>query len=137
MKGKSHRYAHNRYRNNDFSRVIIEKRKALPKNHTHYLLLKIIANALYGIFAELNKYEYGKNDAKIHVFSGDDKFSQGSCVVERPGKWGFYASSGTYHRRWPAHAQHAGVHGEERGGTYLSNRHRFDVVYSVSCKGVK
>jgi hypothetical protein len=45
----------------DFFRVIIEERKSLPKTHPHYLLLKIIANSLYGIFAELNKYEYGKN----------------------------------------------------------------------------
>lgn len=48
----------------DFFRAVIEERKKLPKSHPHYLLLKIIANALYGIFAELNKYEYGKNRAK-------------------------------------------------------------------------
>ena len=74
----------------DFFRAVIQERKMLPKTHPHYLLLKIIANALYGIFAELNKYEYGKNDAKeIQVFSGDDKFSQLSCIVERPGKRAF------------------------------------------------
>jgi len=74
----------------DFFRVIIEERKRLAKNHPHYLLLKIIANALYGIFAELNRYEYGKNDAKeLEVFSGEDKFSQPTCIVERPGKWHF------------------------------------------------
>ena len=44
----------------DFFRAIIEERKKLPETHPHYLLLKIIANSLYGIFAELNKYEYGK-----------------------------------------------------------------------------
>jgi hypothetical protein len=48
----------------DFFRAVIEERKKLPKSHPHYLLLKIIANALYGIFAELNKHEYGKNRKK-------------------------------------------------------------------------
>jgi len=43
-----------------FFRVVIEERKKLPKSHSHYLLLKIIANALYGIFPELNKDEYGR-----------------------------------------------------------------------------
>jgi hypothetical protein len=33
----------------DFFRAVIEERKKLPKKHPHYLLLKIIANALYGI----------------------------------------------------------------------------------------
>src|SRR5579872_514919 len=74
----------------DFFRIIIEERKSLSKKHPHYLLLKIIANSLYGIFAELNKYEYGKNNAKrLDVFSGEDKFDQPTCVVERPGEWQF------------------------------------------------
>lgn len=74
----------------DFFRVVIEERKKLPKSHPHYLLLKIIANALYGIFAELNKYEYGKNSAKqLDVFSGEHKFEQPTFVVERPGKFQF------------------------------------------------
>ena len=33
----------------DFFRVVIEERKNLPESHPHYLLLKIIANALYDI----------------------------------------------------------------------------------------
>jgi hypothetical protein len=74
----------------DFFRAIIEERKKLPKSHPHNLLLKIIANALYGIFAELNKYEYGKNSAKqLEIFSGKDKFRQPTFVVERPGKFQF------------------------------------------------
>ena len=74
----------------DFFRAIIEERKKLPKSHPHYLLLKIIANALYGIFAELNKYEYGKNRAKqLDVFSGEHRFEQPTFVVERPGRWQF------------------------------------------------
>ena len=74
----------------DFFRVVIEERKSLPKSHPHYLLLKIIANALYGIFAELNKEEFGKNNAKrLNVFSGEYKFDQTTFVVERPGRWQF------------------------------------------------
>ena len=74
----------------DFFRAIIEERKSLPKTHPHYLLLKIIANSLYGIFAELNKYEYGKNNAQqLGVFSGEIKFTQPTCVVEREGQWHF------------------------------------------------
>lgn len=74
----------------DFFRAIIEERKTLSKNHPHYLLLKIIANALYGIFAELNKHEFGKNSAKtLEVFSGEHKFELLSHVIERPGPWHF------------------------------------------------
>lgn len=74
----------------DFFQAVIEERKKLPKNHPHYLLLKIIANALYGIFAELNKYEYGKNEAKcLEVFSGEYKRTETACQIERPGKWQF------------------------------------------------
>ena len=76
--------------NDDFFRVVIEERKNLPKSHPHYLLLKIIANALYGIFAELNKDEFGKNNAKgLDVFSGEYKFDQTTFSVERPGRWQF------------------------------------------------
>ncbi len=74
----------------DFFRVVIEERKKLPDSHPHYLLLKIIANALYGIFAEINKYEYGKNNAKqLDIFSGEIKRQQPTFVVERPGKFQF------------------------------------------------
>jgi hypothetical protein len=74
----------------DFFRAVIEERKMLPKDHPHNLLLKIIANSLYGIFAELNKYEFGKNSAKmIKVFSGEHKFEQPASIIERPGRWHF------------------------------------------------
>jgi len=64
--------------------------KKLPKSRPHNLLLKIIANALYGVFAELNKEEFGKNSAKLlDVFSGEHKFQQSTFVVERPGKLQF------------------------------------------------
>jgi len=74
----------------DFFRVVIEERKKLPKSHPHYLLLKIIANALYGIFAELNKSEYGKNAAKdLVVFSGDHQHEETTVIVECPGRFQF------------------------------------------------
>ena len=74
----------------DFFRAIIEERKNLPKKHPHNLLLKIIANSLYGIFAELNKHEYGKNNAKdLMVFSGENRFEWSTCEVEYPGRWQF------------------------------------------------
>jgi hypothetical protein len=74
----------------DFFRAVIEERKKLPKSHPHNLLLKMIANALYGVFAELNKEEFGKNSAKtLDVFSGEYNFQQSTFVVERPGKLQF------------------------------------------------
>jgi len=49
-----------------------------------------MANALYGIFAELNKYEYGKNDAKqLEVFSGEHNHVETTVVVEHPGRFQF------------------------------------------------
>ncbi|MFY9559613.1 MAG: hypothetical protein WAQ52_05200 [Terriglobales bacterium] len=74
----------------DFFRAVIEERKTLPKSHPHYLLLKIIANSLYGIFAELNKDEYGKNNLKqVKVYSGDFETQEIRDKVERPGRWQF------------------------------------------------
>lgn len=74
----------------DFFRAVIEERKKLPKSHPHYLLLKIIVNALYGIFAELNKEEYGKNRQKdLEVFSGDFTKEEKKDTFERPGKFQF------------------------------------------------
>lgn len=74
----------------DFFQIVIEERKKLPKSHPHSLLLKIIANALYGIFAELNKHEYGKNSAKqLNVFSGETEFDRPTFQVERQGRFQF------------------------------------------------
>ena len=104
----------------DFFKVVIEERKAVPKKHPHYLLLKIIANALYGVFAELNRVDYGKNDAKhLDVFSGDHKFDQPSLVVERPGKWQFPPAAALITaggRLMLAVLEHMV---ESRGGSYL------------------
>jgi hypothetical protein len=74
----------------DFFRAVIEERKTLPKSHPHHLLLKIIANSLYGIFAELNKDEYGKNNLKhVKVYSGNYEKEEVRDKVERPGRWQF------------------------------------------------
>ena len=74
----------------DFFVAVIEERQKLDYSHPHYLLLKIIANSLYGIFAELNKYEFGKNNAKqLVVFSGEHKFKQKTFILEKPGRWQF------------------------------------------------
>jgi hypothetical protein len=104
----------------DFFRAVIEERKTLPKSHPHYLLLKIIANALYGIFAELNKYEYSKNRAKqLEVFSGEHRFQQPALVVERPGRWQFPPAAALITaggRLMLAILEHMV---EQRGGTYL------------------
>ena len=74
----------------DFFRFVIEQRSKLPKTHPHYLLLKIIANSLYGVFAQLDKKTVGKNSrATIYVVSGDYNFTQKTHVLEKPGHWAF------------------------------------------------
>lgn len=104
----------------DFFRVIIEERKKLPKSHPHYLLLKIIANALYGIFAELNKDEYGKNSAKqLDVFSGEHKFNQPTFVVERPGKFQFSPAAALITAGGRLMLSILELMIKDRGGTYL------------------
>jgi hypothetical protein len=104
----------------DFFRAIIEERKTLPKRHPHYLLLKIIANALYGIFAELNTSHSGKNSAKdLGVFSGNHHFDQSTLVVERPGRWHFPSAAALITaggRLMLAVLEHLV---EQRHGTYL------------------
>lgn len=56
----------------DFFRKVIEERKGKQKADALYYFLKILANAgCYGIYAEVNKLQVGKNDAKkIGIFSG-------------------------------------------------------------------
>ena len=54
----------------DFFRKVIEERKGKQKTDPLYYFLKILANAgCYGIYAEVNKLQVGKNDAKkIGIF---------------------------------------------------------------------
>lgn len=80
----------NPYRD-DFFRKVIEERKGKQKSDPLYYFLKILANAgCYGIYAEVNKVQVGKNDSKkIEVFSGGLKCTERTCAMEVPGPWYF------------------------------------------------
>jgi hypothetical protein len=56
----------------------------------HYFL-KILANAGgYGMYAELNREQFGKNSGKkIQVYSGENHFERTAFTVEKPGPWYF------------------------------------------------
>lgn len=75
----------------DFFRKVIEERKGKPKTDPLYYFLKILANAgCYGIYAEVNKLQVGKNEAKkIGIFSGELSGTERACVMEVPGPWYF------------------------------------------------
>jgi hypothetical protein len=77
--------------NDDFFRKVIEERKGKPKSDPLYYFLKILANAgCYGIYAEVNKLQVGKNDAKrIGVFSGEHTGTERTTAMEVPGAWYF------------------------------------------------
>jgi hypothetical protein len=75
----------------DFFRKVIEERKGKQKSDPLYYFLKILANAgCYGIYAEVNKLQVGKNKAKkIGIFSGELSGTERTCVMEVPGPWYF------------------------------------------------
>ena len=75
----------------DLFRKVIEERKGKHKSDPLYYFLKILANAgCYGIYAEVNRQQTGKNDPKnVGIFSGDDERAERTCVVEAPGPWYF------------------------------------------------
>jgi hypothetical protein len=75
----------------DFFRKVIEERKGKQKTDPLYYFLKILANAgCYGIYAEVNKLQVGKNDAKkIGIFSGELSGTERTCIMEVPGPWYF------------------------------------------------
>ncbi|MGA8622358.1 MAG: hypothetical protein WB660_28035 [Candidatus Sulfotelmatobacter sp.] len=70
---------------------MIEERKGKQKTEPLYYFLKILANAgCYGIYAEVNKLQVGKNDAKkIGIFSGELSGTERTCTMEVPGPWYF------------------------------------------------
>lgn len=83
----------------DFFVRIIEERQALKhtdKHHPHVLMLKIVANALYGSFAELNSQSFSRNLIKhVEVFSGDcESFITKSEKLEVPGFYHFMPAAG-------------------------------------------
>jgi len=75
----------------DLFRKVIEERKGKDKTDPLYYFLKILANAgCYGIYAEVNKLQTGKNDPKlIGIFSGEKERTEQTCIVEPPGPWYF------------------------------------------------
>jgi hypothetical protein len=79
----------------DFFRKVIEERKGKDKSDPLYYFLKILANAgCYGIYAEVNRHQTGKNDPKqIRIFSGDESRTERTCILEQPGPWYFPPAS--------------------------------------------
>jgi hypothetical protein len=75
----------------DFFRKVIEERKGKEKSDPLYYFLKILASAgCYGIYAEVNRQQNGKNGAKqIGVFSGEVSRTERACTLEVPGPWYF------------------------------------------------
>lgn len=76
---------------NDFFRKVIEERKGKKKSDPLYYFLKILANAgCYGIYAEVNRHQVGKNDAKqVGIFSGEANITERATIMERPGPFYF------------------------------------------------
>jgi hypothetical protein len=68
----------------DFFRKVVEGRKGKKKSDPLYYFLKIVASAgCYGIYAEVNRVQTGKNDAKqIQIFSGEISTTERTCIVE-------------------------------------------------------
>jgi hypothetical protein len=75
----------------DCFRKVIEQRKGKEKSDPLYYFLKIFANAgCYGIYAEVNRHQTGKNDPKhVGIFSGEGTRTERTSVMERPGPWYF------------------------------------------------
>jgi len=78
-------------RKDDFFKKVIEERKGRNKTDPLYYFLKILANAgCYGIYAEVNRQQTGKNNPKkIEIFSGDESRIEQTCIFEEPGPWYF------------------------------------------------
>jgi hypothetical protein len=75
----------------DFFRKVVEERKGKDEADPLYYFLKILANAgCYGIYAEVHKFQFGKNAAKkIDIFSGEIRATEQTSIVELPGPWYF------------------------------------------------
>jgi hypothetical protein len=79
----------------DFFRKVIEERKRRNKADPLHYFLKILANAgCYGIYAEVNRQQTGKNERKtVHIFSGEERRTHEAQTVEQPGPWYFPPAS--------------------------------------------
>jgi hypothetical protein len=75
----------------DFFLKVIEERKSKEKTDPLYYFLKILANAgCYGIYAEVNRQQSGKNDRRtVHIFTGEEHRTQRTNIIEQPGPWYF------------------------------------------------
>jgi hypothetical protein len=75
----------------DFFRKVVEERKGKKKSDPLYYFLKILANAgCYGIYAEVNRHQTGKNDAKqVGIFSGEQNMTERATIMERAGPFYF------------------------------------------------
>lgn len=75
----------------DFFRKVIEERKRKKKSDPLYYFLKILASAgCYGIYAEVNRHQTGKNDAKqVGIFSGEARQFERATIMERHGPFYF------------------------------------------------
>lgn len=75
----------------DFFRKVIEERKGKKKSDSLYYFLKILANAgCYGIYAEVNRNQTGRNDAKqVGIFSGEVTMTERATITEQPGPFYF------------------------------------------------
>ena len=73
-------------------RVIVEERKRASVSESLEYFLKILANSgSYGIYAQVNRQQVGKNDAeRLQLFSGEMRRRTSPVVVtEPPGPWYF------------------------------------------------
>ena len=63
----------------------------MSSEHPMHYFLKILANAGgYGMYAELNREQFGKNSSRlIQVCSGEHHFERTVSTVEKPGPWYF------------------------------------------------
>jgi hypothetical protein len=75
----------------DFFRKVIEERKTKKKSDPLYYFLKILANAgCYGLYAEVNRHQTGKNDAKqVGIFSGEADITERATITETTGPFYF------------------------------------------------
>ena len=75
----------------NFFRAVIENRQTLASDDPQNYFLKILANAGgYGMYAELNRVQFGKNSPKqLHVYSGEEYRQRQATSIEVAGPWYF------------------------------------------------
>lgn len=74
----------------DLFRKIIEERKRCENDKDLHFWLKVLANSIYGFFAEINPEETSEREAvNVRVYSGDESFvpAKRFRVYEKQGTW--------------------------------------------------